>query len=277
VAPRPLLRMCGWSARGAWLASCLWLAGVGPSAACDQPPWIGAAMPGSLTQVDRFSGIVAAWFEDPTTRYAHGVLGDTVEAGTLAAQLDGFPNCVAGRITLPETEVFEDLAPRLADLDGDGKAEIIVVQSHRDLGARLVVYGLTPDGQDLRLLAATPNIGRTNRWLAPIGAADLDGDGRVEIAYIDRPHLARTLRVWRYADGTLTEIAAATGLTNHRIGEDFITGGIRDCGGGPEMITANADWTRLVATRLMPDVTLRARDLGPFSAAATGAALACSN
>jgi hypothetical protein len=250
VAPRPLLRMCGWSARGAWLASCLWLAGVGPSAACDQPPWIGAAMPGSLTQVDRFSGIVAAWFEDPTTRYAHGVLGDTVEAGTLAAQLDGFPNCVAGRITLPETEVFEDLAPRLADLDGDGKAEIIVVQSHRDLGARLVVYGLTPDGQDLRLLAATPNIGRTNRWLAPIGAADLDGDGRVEIAYIDRPHLARTLRVWRYADGTLTEIAAATGLTNHRIGEDFITGGIRDCGGGPEMITANADWTRLVATRL---------------------------
>jgi hypothetical protein len=47
---------------------------------------------------------------------------------------------------LPETEVFEDLAPRLADLDGDGKAEIIVVQSHRDLGARLAVYGLTPDG-----------------------------------------------------------------------------------------------------------------------------------
>jgi hypothetical protein len=43
------------------------------------------------------------------------------------------------------------------------------------------------------------------------------------------------------------------------------------------MITANADWTRVVATRLMPDATLRARDLGPFSAAAAGAALACSN
>jgi hypothetical protein len=173
-------------------------------------------MEGSLARADGPSGIVAAWYEDPTTRYAHGVLGDAVEAGTLAAQLDDFPNCITGRITLPETEVFEDLAPRLADLDGDGRAEIIVVQSHRDLGARLVVYGLTPDGQNLRLLAATPNIGQRNRWLAPIGAADLDGDGRVEIAYIDRPHLARTLRVWRYAGGTLTAIAAATGLTNHR-------------------------------------------------------------
>jgi hypothetical protein len=234
-------------------------------------------MEGSLAQVDGPSGIVAAWFEDPTTRYAHGVLGDAVEAGTLAAQLDDFPNCITGRITLPETEVFEDLAPRLADLDGDGRAEIIVVQSHRDLGARLAVYGLTPDGQNLRLLAATPNIGQRNRWLAPIGAADLDGDGRVEIAYIDRPHLARTLRVWRYAGGTLTAIAAATGLTNHRIGEAFITGGIRDCGEGPEMITASADWSRIVATRLMPDATLRARDLGPFSASAAGAALACSN
>jgi hypothetical protein len=234
-------------------------------------------MEGSLARADGPSGIVAAWYEDPTTRYAHGVLGDAVEAGTLAAQLDDFPNCITGRITLPETEVFEDLAPRLADLDGDGRAEIIVVQSHRDLGARLVVYGLTPDGQNLRLLAATPNIGQRNRWLAPIGAADLDGDGRVEIAYIDRPHLARTLRVWRYAGGTLTAIAAATGLTNHRIGEAFITGGIRDCGEGPEMITASADWSRIVATRLMPDATLRARDLGPFSASAAGAALACSN
>jgi hypothetical protein len=98
-------------------------------------------MEGSLARADGPSGIVAAWYEDPTTRYAHGVLGDAVEAGTLAAQLDDFPNCITGRITLPETEVFEDLAPRLADLDGDGRAEIIVVQSHRDLGARLASTG----------------------------------------------------------------------------------------------------------------------------------------
>jgi 23S rRNA U2552 (ribose-2'-O)-methylase RlmE/FtsJ len=30
------------------------------------------------------------------------------------------------------------------------------------------------------------------------------------------------------------------------------------------MITANADWSRVVATRLMPDGTLTGRDIGPW-------------
>jgi hypothetical protein len=48
-------------------------------------------------------------------------------------------------------------------------------------------------------LASTPWIGQRFRWLAPVAAADLDGDGAMELAYVDRPHLARTLRVWRIA------------------------------------------------------------------------------
>ncbi len=230
-------------------------------------------MAGSLAGLDTARGPVSAWYEDPTTRYPHGVLGDTVEAGTLAVQLPASPDCVTVRLSLPQDEVFEDLAPRLADLDGDGNAEIIVVQSHRARGARLAVYGI--EGETLRLRAATPHIGRPNRWLAPVGAADLDGDGATEIAYVDRPHLARILRVWRYRDGALTEIAAASGLTNHRIGEAFISGGIRDCGAGPEIVTANADWSRVMATRLAPDATLRARGLGPNTGPALDAALAC--
>jgi len=259
------------------LAVCL--AG-GPASACEQPPWVGAAMDGSLAQVTGAApGPVAAWFEAPTTRYAHGVLGDAVEAGALVAQLDDFPTCITGRIELPQAEVFEDLAPRLVDLDGEGRAEIVVVQSHRDLGARLAVYGPTSDGAGLTLRAATPNIGQPNRWLAPIGAADLDGDGTMEIAYIDRPHLARTLRVWRFTSdrsgARLTEVAALAGLTNHRIGEDFITGGIRDCGTGPEIITANADWSRVMLTTLSPSGDLTSRDIGRFSPAAIAGALAC--
>ncbi|SMX43382.1 FG-GAP repeat domain-containing protein [Actibacterium lipolyticum] len=185
--------------------------------------------------------IVAAEFGGPTTRYAHGVLGDAIEYGTLELRLKGGQG---RRIVLPEARVFEDLAPRLADLDGDGAPEVIVVESDQNLGARLSVYG--PDG----LIAATPFIGRSNRWLAPIGAADLDGDGMVEIAYIDRPHLAKLLRVWRFQNGMLELVAEAEGLTNHQIGQDFISGGIRDCGQGPELITANANWSQIVATRL---------------------------
>ena len=165
------------------------------------------------------------------------------------------------------------IAPRLADLDGDGTDEVIVVRSHVAQGAQLAVYRWT--GDDLVLHAVTPYIGRRHRWLAPVGVADLDGDGAMDLAYVDQPHLARVLRVWRHADGALTQVAAAAGLTNHRIGEDFISGGIRDCGDGPEMVTANAGWSRLIATRLA-DGALTARDIGAFAGPPSfAAALAC--
>ena len=38
----------------------------------------------------------------------------------------------------------------------------------------------------------------------------------------------------------VVEIARQAGLTNHRIGEDFITSGLRDCGAGAEVVLANA-------------------------------------
>jgi hypothetical protein len=52
----------------------------------------------------------------------------------------------------------------------------------------------------------------------------LNGDGIIEIAYIDRPHLAKELRVWSFVNGDLRPLPRASGLTNHRIGEDFISG-----------------------------------------------------
>ncbi|MEM9787692.1 MAG: VCBS repeat-containing protein [Pseudomonadota bacterium] len=198
--------------------------------------------------------ILSADYAGPTDRYAHGVLGDAIEWSVLQITTDRDTYA----ITLPIDRVFEDLAPRLADLDNDGTPEIIVVEAQAETGAQLAIYDETGK------IAATPHIGTRNRWLAPIGAADLDGDGLIEIAYIDRPHLAKTLRAWRFQDEDLIEIAAASGLTNHRIGEDFISGGIRDCGRGPEMITANANWSRVIATRL-ENGTLRATDLGAFA------------
>lgn len=186
--------------------------------------------------------ITSARYDGPTTRYPHGVLGDTIEHDTLTVTLsDGTRTAVRYEATI----VFEDTAPRLADVNGDGKPEVVVVESHRDKGARLVVWGLE-DGM-LRQIARTPFIGTRFRWLAPVGIADLDDDGAVEIAYVDRPHLAKTLRLWRFGKDGLREVATMGGVTNHRIGEDYISGGLRDCGQGPEMIVASADWSQIMA------------------------------
>lgn len=201
--------------------------------------------------------ITAAEFSQPTTRYGHAILGDAIEYGGLILTLDdgsGTPRAV--EITLPQDHVFEDVAPRLWDVTGDGAPEVVVVETDVTAGGALAIYG--PDGK----ITETPHIGRANRWLAPIGAADLDGDGHIEIAYVDRPHLARVLRVLRFQDGALHDVTQAAGVTNHRIGEADIAGGIRDCGTGPEMIVATANWTRLLAVRLR-DGDLSATDIGP--------------
>lgn len=276
MAPRLSFRAFQRGARGAWIGLCLGLAGASVSSACTVAAHQATQMPESLSALWPGEGGSLAWYDGPTTRYAHGVLGDTIEGTQLHAYTArAVTPCGTQSVTLPAELVFEDTAPRLVDLDRDGRPEIIVVQSHQHLGAQLAIYRAADDGETITQVAATHFIGRSNRWLAPIGAADLDGDGRMEIAYIDRPHLARTLRVWRFEDDTLTEVASLEGLTNHRIGEDFITGGVRDCGEGPEMITADATWSRVMATRLSGD-TLIALDIGRFSPTAIATALACT-
>ena len=211
--------------------------------------------------------ITHAQYSEPTTRYGHDILGDAAEWGALQLTVDECFDCATRlirtiTIRLPANRVFEDTAPRLVDVDGDGMPEVMVVESDLTRGARLAIY------DDGGLMAATPFIGTRNRWLAPLGAVDLDGDGLIEIAYIDRPHLAKTLRIWRFDDGTLTPVADQPGLTNHRIGENFISGGIRTCAGPPEIITANANWTRLIASTLS-NGKIVTRDIGPFTGPAS--------
>ena len=213
--------------------------------------------------------IVAAEYVEPTQRYPHGILGDTIEhAGLQVTLSDGSKRTAIW----PELVVFEDTSPRLVDLDGDGAPEVITVESHEQKGARLSVWGL--DGEN-RLVALASNdfIGRPFRWLAVAGAADMDGDGNVEIAYVDRPHLAKILMIWRYIlqkDGAarLELVVTKSGLTNHQIGETDIGGGMRVCADGVDVITATADWSRVMATRF-ENGTLVSRDLGPHTGRAS--------
>ena len=213
-------------------------------------------------------GIEEAFYGEGVDVYPHRIMGSVLEKQELRVQADGV------KITLTlEGNVFEDMAPRVADMDGDGLNDVVVVETDPELGASLAIYTLR-DGALVKL-AATPHIGRAFRWLAPAGIADFDGDGQNDVAYVETPHLGKTLRFWTMRDGALIEIAAAQGLTNHRIGEEMISGGVRDCAGAVEVVTASGDWRFIVATRLVggePEFTT----VGPFSGAQSMAdALRC--
>ena len=157
--------------------------------------------------------IIDARYTTPVDRYGHFALGRPHEYARLTATTD------TGRtlaLQLPEDEVFEDLAPRLVRLAPDEPAELLAIVSRRDSGARLVMIRLS--GDSLAISAQSPAIGTPMRWLNPVGVADLDGDGRAEIAAVITPHIGGTLKVYRRRGGELVEIAALAGFSNHVYG-----------------------------------------------------------
>lgn len=165
--------------------------------------------------VARGDAIAEAWFILPTTRYDHFVHDNGAEAGGVRARM------ADGRVVslvLPETEVFEDSIVRLADLDGDGTEEIVVVLTSLREGAALAVLGI--DGDTLSVVAQTPFIGTRHRWLNPAQIADFDGDGRLEIALVQMPHLVRRLELWRLDGIKLRRVAQVEDVSNHALGTE---------------------------------------------------------
>ncbi|MCR9139391.1 MAG: hypothetical protein NXI27_25550 [Alphaproteobacteria bacterium] len=154
-----------------------------------------------------------AWYGAPTKRYGHAVLGDGIEAGSLLVTTADNETL---ELVLPKTEVFEDRYPRLADLDNDGVTEVITIRSSLSDGASVAIYALQ-NGQ-LVERASTGFIGRANRWLNIAGIADFDGRPGLEIAFVRTPHIGGTLFFFSYADGSLSQVGAMDGFSNHFIG-----------------------------------------------------------
>jgi hypothetical protein len=157
--------------------------------------------------------IAQAQYETPTQRYGHFALGQPHEYARLAVTTDTGRRLV---LQLPEDEVFEDLTPRLVKLAAEEPVELLTIVSQRQTGARLVLIRL--NGDRLELSAESPAVGTPMRWLNPVGVADLDGDGRAELASVTTPHLGGALRVYRREGARLVEIAALDGFSNHVYG-----------------------------------------------------------
>lgn len=187
--------------------------------------------------------IRAAWLIGPTERYGHGVLGDAIEASGLAVET------AAGRIlslTLGPDAVFEDRIPRLVDLDADGRDELLLVKSRLTEGAALALAAVV-DGR-LSIVAESEPIGRPYRWLNPVGAADFDGDGRIETAHVETPHIGGILVLARLDGARLTTLHRVPGFSNHRMGSrELGLSAVLDADGDgvPDLLLPDDSRTRL--------------------------------
>ncbi|MCW5693974.1 MAG: VCBS repeat-containing protein [Pseudolabrys sp.] len=215
-----------------------------------QPPPENALPDGRVVTGTR--DIARVWLAAPTKRYDHNVLGDAIEAGSLMiVTADGASHSVA----LGDDAVFEDLTPRLADLDGDGRDEIVVVKSYLDRGSAIAVVAWR-DGR-YSVVAETPPLGGPHRWENPAGIADFNGDGKMDIAVLRQPHAVGALEVWTYADGRLQRGPSLDGFSNHIAGSralglsavaDF------DGDGTPDLVLPSRDHAslRIVAFKPVP-------------------------
>jgi hypothetical protein len=161
----------------------------------------------------RAEEIVAARYAEPVERYGHYALGRPHEYARLVASTDAGGELA---LELPRDEVFEDLEPRLVRLADDAPPLLLTIVSARASGSRLALVGLEEGA--LEVVAESEPIGTTNRWLNPVGVADLDGDGEGEIAAVTTPHIGGVLRVHRRRDARLVEIASLGGFSNHVYG-----------------------------------------------------------
>ncbi len=157
--------------------------------------------------------IQAAWLTSPTIRYPHRSLGSTTHAGSVTVQLKSGKTVA---YELPVSRVFEDLSPRLVDLDNDGKDELVLIESDALRGSSVVVLGLR--AEKLIELARSPPAGSTFRWLNIVGAADFDGNGKIDIAAITTPHIGGTLKLYHYRPPQLEAYASSMDVSNHLMG-----------------------------------------------------------
>lgn len=185
-----------------------------------------------------------AWYTKPVDRYRHGALGDAAESEGLALRRTDAEAPTS--LTLEPQWVFEDVAPRLVDLDGDGVDEVVTIRANLELGAAITAYAV--EGQTLVELGGTPPLGTPFRWLNIIDLRDIDGDGAVEALWVERPHLDATLVFARWNGSGFDRLDEATGWSNHRYGstEQRLAGvADLDADGRHEVLIADKSFVRL--------------------------------
>ena len=150
----------------------------------------------------------------PTDRYAHGVLGDRLEAESIVA-VDSESFEIKASFSLTEPFVFEQL--RVTPLVTQGRTLLLGTRSSRQTGAGVIA--LEFQDNTLVQVGEAGVIGLGNRWLNLFDTSDGSQAGQHTEAYAIRtPHIGGPLQRYSFVDGELQLSAEDLGVTNHRIG-----------------------------------------------------------
>jgi len=147
--------------------------------------------------------------------------------------------------------VFEGIAPIWVDLNADGEREIILTQSDRENGARLVVYN-----QAGEQLSSGPAVGTGYRWRNQLGAVPTGAEGEMEVVDVLTPHLTGRVEFFRLDGDRLVLSAQLEGYTSHVIGSRNLDMGLLgdfDGDGLIEALLPNQERTELAGIRRTED------------------------
>lgn len=186
----------------------------------------------------------------PTERYAHGVLGDALEAASVTLVETAPELRVVRVIALDAPQVIEGIAPIWADPDGDGVREILVTVSDAQQGAQVVAYDEVG-----RRVAAGPPIGRGGRWRHQLAVAPFGPEGALELVGVRTPHIGGIVEFYVREGEQLRIVAELPGYTSHVLGArnlDLALAADLDGDGGAELLVPNQALDTLGVLRRTP-------------------------
>ncbi len=190
-----------------------------------------------------------AVLSDPTDRYAHSVLGDDLEAGSITVLEPGEEGAeAAGRIFAESGGVFELVSPLWFE-GPNGEELLAITESVTGRGSRVAVYA--PGGG---LVTSGPFIGEAQKWRHLLAAGPFGPGGEVEIAAIRTPHVGGVVEFYGVdtSAGELKVAATRPGYNSHRIYNrnlDTARAGDFDGDGRWELLVPNQSYTELGAIR----------------------------
>jgi hypothetical protein len=173
---------------------------------------------------------------EPTDSYSHGVLGDELEARSVAV-VDAESGTVERQLTPPDGTVIEGRSAMLATLGGD--QAVVVTASDATAGARIVAFCV-----DGGWRAVGPPVGGGYRWRHQLAGAPFAPNGGQAIAVVKTPHIGGIAEFYR-RDGDRLRLAAtdAGDYQSHELGSRNLRGAVAG------RLTDDDNWCLLLPDR----------------------------